>query len=153
MTIPILFLEVKMDSLTFNGKGVKRHYKKDSRFVCDLYTITYDNHESLEHLSILNAVNSEAYHVNNNYRDYDNKIQKNINFNEISDDNNGRSSNNNNCDENVKVINLHIKTNSNEYFCYHHHNRATSILMIMCVLHEGTYVLLCKMSVFCLVYS
>lgn len=108
-----------MDSLTFNGKGVKRHYKKDSRFVCDLYTITYDNHESLEHLSILNAVNSEAYHVNNNYRDYDNKIQKNINFNEISDDNNGRSSNNNNCDENVKVINLHIKTYSNEYFCYH----------------------------------
>uniref|UniRef100_A0A336LV62 CSON005614 protein n=1 Tax=Culicoides sonorensis TaxID=179676 RepID=A0A336LV62_CULSO len=74
MTIPILFLEVKMDSLTFNGKGIKRHYKKDSRFVCDLYTITYDNHESLEHLSILNAVNSEAYHVNNNYRDYDKKV-------------------------------------------------------------------------------
>lgn len=82
MTIPILFLEATMDSLTFNGKGgMKRHYKKDSRFVCDLYTITYDNHESLEHLSILNAVNSEAYHVNNRYPDYDNKFQNNIHVN------------------------------------------------------------------------
>lgn len=87
MTIPILFLEGKMDSLTFNGKGVKRHYKKDSRFVCDLYTITYDNHESLEHLSILNAVNSEAYHVNNNYRDYDKKFQQNNHEIVISDEN------------------------------------------------------------------
>lgn len=67
-----------MDSLTFNGpKGTKRHYKKDSRFLCDLYTITYDNHESLEHLSILNAVNSEAYNVNNNYQNsYDDSNMK-----------------------------------------------------------------------------
>lgn len=27
--------------------SLKRHYKKDSRYVNDLYTLTYDNHESL----------------------------------------------------------------------------------------------------------
>lgn len=98
MTIPILFLEVKMDSLTFNGKGIKRHYKKDTRFVCDLYTITYDNHESLEHLSILNAVNSEAYHVNNNYRDCDNnELQRHED--DVCSDVNTSSEN-----ENVKVL-------------------------------------------------
>lgn len=26
----------------------QRHYKKDSRFVMDLYTLTYDSHESLD---------------------------------------------------------------------------------------------------------
>lgn len=26
----------------------RRHYKKDSRFVNDLYTLTYDEHESLD---------------------------------------------------------------------------------------------------------
>lgn len=30
------------------NRGVKRHYKKDTTFVNDLYTLTYDNHESLE---------------------------------------------------------------------------------------------------------
>lgn len=103
MTIPILFLEAKMDSLTFNGKGVKRHYKKDSRFVCDLYTITYDNHESLEHLSILNAVNSEAYHVNNNYRDYDSKFQNNKSSSDVC---NNDSYIKNISDENVIALKL-----------------------------------------------
>jgi hypothetical protein len=28
--------------------SIRRHYKKDSRYVNDLYTLTYDNHESLE---------------------------------------------------------------------------------------------------------
>jgi hypothetical protein len=36
-----------MDSLS-SLKSIKRHYKKDSRYVNDLYTLTYDNHESLE---------------------------------------------------------------------------------------------------------
>lgn len=34
----------------------RRHYKKDSRFVLDLYTLTYDSHESLDSLGDLNAV-------------------------------------------------------------------------------------------------
>ncbi|KAL1123709.1 hypothetical protein AAG570_001482 [Ranatra chinensis] len=36
----------------------KRHYKKDSRFVLDLYTLTYDSHESLDSLGDINAVRS-----------------------------------------------------------------------------------------------
>lgn len=28
----------------------KRHYKKDSRFVLDLYTLTFDDNETLESL-------------------------------------------------------------------------------------------------------
>lgn len=35
---------------------LRRHYKKDSRFVLDLYTLTYDNHESLDSLGDLSAV-------------------------------------------------------------------------------------------------
>lgn len=31
----------------------RRHYKKDSRFVLDLYTLTYDSHESLDSLGDL----------------------------------------------------------------------------------------------------
>ena len=31
----------------------KRHYKKDSRFVGDLYTLTFDTHEDLESLGYL----------------------------------------------------------------------------------------------------
>ncbi|CRL01364.1 CLUMA_CG014288, isoform A [Clunio marinus] len=42
-----MYLDNKMDSLS-SLKTIKRHYKKDSRFVNDLYTLTYDNHESLE---------------------------------------------------------------------------------------------------------
>lgn len=32
----------------------QRHYKKDSRFVMDLYTLTYDSHESLDCHGVLN---------------------------------------------------------------------------------------------------
>lgn len=28
----------------------QRHYKKDTRFLLDLYTITYDNHESVDNV-------------------------------------------------------------------------------------------------------
>jgi hypothetical protein len=42
-----MYIDNKMDSLT-SLKSIKRHYKKDSRYVNDLYTLTYDNHESLE---------------------------------------------------------------------------------------------------------
>lgn len=31
-----------------NFRYDQRHYKKDSRFVMDLYTLTYDSHESLD---------------------------------------------------------------------------------------------------------
>lgn len=33
---------------TTNFRYDQRHYKKDSRFVLDLYTLTYDSHESLD---------------------------------------------------------------------------------------------------------
>lgn len=42
-----MYIDTKMDSLA-SLKSIKRHYKKDSRYVNDLYTLTYDNHESLE---------------------------------------------------------------------------------------------------------
>lgn len=34
-------------------KTTRRHYKKDTRFLNDLYTLSYDNHESLEHIAVL----------------------------------------------------------------------------------------------------
>lgn len=43
----VMYLDNRMDSLS-SLKSIKRHYKKDSRYVNDLYTLTYDNHESLE---------------------------------------------------------------------------------------------------------
>lgn len=42
-----MYIDNKMDSLT-SLKSIKRHYKKDTRYVNDLYTLTYDNHESVE---------------------------------------------------------------------------------------------------------
>lgn len=35
----------------FNSE--QRHYKKDTRFLLDLYTITYDNHESVDNICCL----------------------------------------------------------------------------------------------------
>lgn len=51
-----------MDSLS-SLMSIRRHYKKDSAYLNDLYTLTYDNHESLymtnELLSSLhNTINS-----------------------------------------------------------------------------------------------
>lgn len=43
----VMYIDNRMDSLS-SLKSIKRHYKKDSRYVNDLYTLTYDNHESLE---------------------------------------------------------------------------------------------------------
>jgi hypothetical protein len=40
--------------MRFNLDEKYRHYKKDSRFVMDLYTITYDTHERLENLPTTN---------------------------------------------------------------------------------------------------
>lgn len=42
-----MYIDNKMESLS-SLKSIRRHYKKDSRYVNDLYTLTYDNHESLE---------------------------------------------------------------------------------------------------------
>lgn len=33
----------------------RRHYKKDSRFVNDLYTLTYDDHESLDSVRLFST--------------------------------------------------------------------------------------------------
>lgn len=35
---------------------IKRHYKKDSRYVNDLYTLTYDNCESLNTISLISSI-------------------------------------------------------------------------------------------------
>lgn len=35
---------------------MKRHYKKDSRYVNDLYTLTYDNHESLDTVELISSL-------------------------------------------------------------------------------------------------
>jgi hypothetical protein len=45
----------RMDSLT-SLKSIKRHYKKDSRYVNDLYTLTYDNHESLDTVELISSL-------------------------------------------------------------------------------------------------
>lgn len=37
-----------------NFRYDQRHYKKDSRFVMDLYTLTYDSHESLDCHGVVN---------------------------------------------------------------------------------------------------
>lgn len=39
-----------------------RHYKKDSRFLSDLYTLTYDSHESLDCHGVLNN-NVSLYNI------------------------------------------------------------------------------------------
>lgn len=42
-----------LSSLPYNFK--QRHYKKDSRFVNDLYTLTYDDHESLDSVRLFSS--------------------------------------------------------------------------------------------------
>lgn len=51
-----------LSSLPFD----RRHYKKDSRFVNDLYTLTYDDHESLDSVRLFSTF---ANQVSVNYRD------------------------------------------------------------------------------------
>jgi hypothetical protein len=62
-----------MDSLS-SLMSIRRHYKKDSRYVNDLYTLTYDNHESLYatnellsslHLTINNVTSNNSVEENN----------------------------------------------------------------------------------------
>lgn len=43
----------------------QRHYKKDSRFVMDLYTLTYDSHESLDCHGVMN--NNVSLSLSNRY--------------------------------------------------------------------------------------
>lgn len=45
--------ESSLSSLPFSFD--KRHYKKDSRFVNDLYTLTYDDHESLDSVRLFSS--------------------------------------------------------------------------------------------------
>lgn len=52
-----------LSSLPFD----KRHYKKDSRFVNDLYTLTYDDHESLDSVRLFSTF---ANQVSVNYSDF-----------------------------------------------------------------------------------
>lgn len=42
---------MSLSSLPFD----RRHYKKDSRFVNDLYTLTYDDHESLDSVRLFST--------------------------------------------------------------------------------------------------
>lgn len=50
-----------------DARPERRHYKKDSRFVLDLYTLTYDSHENLDSFGNLIEVSSwyfDASHAN-----------------------------------------------------------------------------------------
>lgn len=38
----------------------RRHYKKDSRFVFDLYTLCYDEHESVDTVELFTSIVSDA---------------------------------------------------------------------------------------------
>lgn len=46
-----------LDSLS-SLMSIKRHYKKDSRYVNDLYTLTYDDWESLNSISLISSIHS-----------------------------------------------------------------------------------------------
>lgn len=48
-----------MNSLPNLSGFPRRHYKKDSRFVNDLYTLTYDDHESLDTVELLSVFNCQ----------------------------------------------------------------------------------------------
>lgn len=60
-----------MDSLS--SLMLKRHYKKDSRYVNDLYTLTYDNCESLNTISLISSIHT--FHVDSDNDDNeDNRV-------------------------------------------------------------------------------
>jgi uncharacterized protein (UPF0305 family) len=46
-----------LDSLS-SLMSIRRHYKKDSRYVNDLYTLTYDNCESLNTISLISSIHN-----------------------------------------------------------------------------------------------
>ena len=54
-SVLVMYIDNKMDSLS-SLKSIKRHYKKDSRYVNDLYTLTYDNHESLDTVELISSL-------------------------------------------------------------------------------------------------
>lgn len=58
-----------LDSLS-SLMSIKRHYKKDSRYVNDLYTLTYDNHESL--YATTELISPSHYTINNYVVEEDN---------------------------------------------------------------------------------
>lgn len=41
------------------GRGVKREYKKDTIYLYDLYTLTYDNNEQVETIGMFNTIENE----------------------------------------------------------------------------------------------
>jgi hypothetical protein len=51
-----MYLE-NLDSMS-SLMSIKRHYKKDSRYVNDLYTLTYDNCESLNTISLITSIHT-----------------------------------------------------------------------------------------------
>lgn len=61
-----------MDSLS--SLMLKRHYKKDSRYVNDLYTLTYDNCESLNTISLISSIHTFHVDDNDNEDNEDNRV-------------------------------------------------------------------------------
>ena len=51
-------MTIEMDSISQLEMFPKRHYKKDSRFVNDLYTLTYDDNESLDTVELFSVFNN-----------------------------------------------------------------------------------------------
>lgn len=58
-----------LDSLS-SLMSIKRHYKKDSRYVNDLYTLTYDDCESLNTISLISSIHM----INNDDVDDENAL-------------------------------------------------------------------------------
>lgn len=77
-----------MDSLT-SLMSLKRHYKKDSRYVNNLYTLTYDNHDSLY---LTNDFISSLQNTINNQ----NILEENVSFKDVKSDLSGKTSEINN---------------------------------------------------------
>lgn len=44
------------DSLNKLDSNLRRHYKKDSRFVFDLYTLCYDENESVDTVELFTSI-------------------------------------------------------------------------------------------------
>lgn len=57
------------ESLRYNAH-TRRHYKKDSRFVFDLYTLCYDENESVDTVELFTSI------VNNTAGNWKEEVQK-----------------------------------------------------------------------------
>lgn len=55
---PRRYYKKMLEVSTVTSQKRKRHYKKDTKFLLDLYTLTFDNHETLQSLDELVSITS-----------------------------------------------------------------------------------------------